>query len=930
MAQLMQDAQAAANKNDRGTAIKHYRQALEIKRTLVDANDPELSNMLHTIGGWYYNSGNYLQAIASFRESLKIRKANYGEVHPEIGKSLNNLGLCHDAIRDFSSAVKYYEESLRVKVLSGEATPASISATYFNMGNSYFFNEDFDRAIQYQSICLAMRLQFMKGNDPRIASVNNSLGVIHFRLEKPDQALEFFFKALKIWEENKKESRDHIQGLMDNIGNCYLIKKMFPEALDYFQRSAGEAKANFGERSLGTARAYYNLGKCYREMHQFDDALEAFRKCLDLRIAFLGNRHPDVESTFYSIALLYQRMDSVDQALRFYDLAFEAAKPKYAESKGYDQMLVNAWADRGHFLLAQYEKTSDASWLTRALESYKRSNEYLQLFREDQSYLSSKIRIAGGAVPVFENHLRTCLLLGEKGMLPDYKARAFDIAEQSKALALFEAMKESEALKTGGIPQSLLDEENRLRFDIAFLERTKHEQLDAGLDPAGPEALALNTQILESQEALWALKDRFEKEYPGYSKLRYDIATVSLDTVQRELLESGQTLLSYMVGDKNIFLFIIQPKKTEVLTIARDFPLERWVTQFRDGIKVYREARTQPPDLLAEGRRQYIEAARVLYDTLFAPAVPYLSDTASLIIVPDGILGLVPFEALLPAAPSKSINFKTYPFLLNEYDITYAYSATLLREMLEHKNAPAPPGTVLAMAPFAKGGKESQQDSLEENARKYLQNASLPDTFWERSGDEKLGPLKYSGDEAFSVARLWEGDFFGGDDATLDRFVQDAGHYRILHLSTHGKADNEGGDYSFLAFSDSRDTGKVAKLYVRDIYNLSLSAELVVLSACETGEGKLERGEGIISLARAFTYAGARSLVTSLWGVDDEATKDLMKYFHLYLRQGKTKDDALRAAKRKVIDDSPRSQHPYYWAGFIGIGDMGAVGVNWK
>jgi CHAT domain-containing protein len=153
-----------------------------------------------------------------------------------------------------------------------------------------------------------------------------------------------------------------------------------------------------------------------------------------------------------------------------------------------------------------------------------------------------------------------------------------------------------------------------------------------------------------------------------------------------------------------------------------------------------------------------------------------------------------------------------------------------------------------------------------------------------------------------------------------------AGDYRILHLATHGRADNRVGDYAFLAFSEIKDSIENELLYVKDLYNLELNADLVVLSACETGIGKLQRGEGIISLARAFAYAGAKSIVTTLWEVNDKSTSELMRYFYRELKLGKDKDEALRLARQRYFDKAaPRGLHPFFWAAFVPVGDMRPV-----
>ncbi len=189
-----------------------------------------------------------------------------------------------------------------------------------------------------------------------------------------------------------------------------------------------------------------------------------------------------------------------------------------------------------------------------------------------------------------------------------------------------------------------------------------------------------------------------------------------------------------------------------------------------------------------------------------------------------------------------------------------------------------------------------------------------------------LQPLAFSGPEVAAAAKLMKGETIAGPAATEERFTSTAGNYRILHLATHGRADNRVGDYAFLAFNEIKDSIENELLYVKDLYNLQLNADLVVLSACETGIGKLQRGEGIISLARAFAYAGAKSIVTSLWSVNDKSTSELMRFFYRELRRGKDKDEALRLARQRLIREATvRNSHPFFWAAFVPLGDMRGV-----
>jgi CHAT domain-containing protein len=185
-----------------------------------------------------------------------------------------------------------------------------------------------------------------------------------------------------------------------------------------------------------------------------------------------------------------------------------------------------------------------------------------------------------------------------------------------------------------------------------------------------------------------------------------------------------------------------------------------------------------------------------------------------------------------------------------------------------------------------------------------------------------MAPLPHSGEEVYAVAKTTGGSAQTGATATKSYFIREAPKYKVLHLATHAQANDRAGDFSFLVFAPQQDQSSGERMYVSEIYGLQLNAELITLSACETGLGQLYRGEGIVSIARAFASAGAHSIVQSQWVVSDAHTKDLMEMFYQNLKAGQPKDVALRKAKQEYLLKFPgESAHPYFWAGFILMGD---------
>ncbi len=314
---------------------------------------------------------------------------------------------------------------------------------------------------------------------------------------------------------------------------------------------------------------------------------------------------------------------------------------------------------------------------------------------------------------------------------------------------------------------------------------------------------------------------------------------------------------------------------------------------------------------------QYADAAYRLYQILVKPVEDQLKN--KVIIIPDGILGYIPFQALLKEKPSVAYRYHSHHYFGNDHRISYSYSATLLKEMRDKQHKNPAPKSLLAVAPYY-DGTEYLLDSLYNEEMKAL---GIDKSLATREGFESL---QHSGLEAKSVSEIWDGDILINEKATEQNFTDMAGQYRQPHMATHGKANDRVAEYAFLAFSEIPDSTENELLYVKDIYNLSLNADLVVLSACETGIGELQRGEGIVSLARAFAYAGAKSIFTTLWSVNDAKTKDLMLNFHNHLKDGDEKDVALWKAQQQFLQrHKGQAAHPFYWAAFVGVGDMGSI-----
>ncbi len=310
----------------------------------------------------------------------------------------------------------------------------------------------------------------------------------------------------------------------------------------------------------------------------------------------------------------------------------------------------------------------------------------------------------------------------------------------------------------------------------------------------------------------------------------------------------------------------------------------------------------------------FIKDAYWCYQNLVVPLMGSHTNINQLIIIADHKLGHLPFELFLTKdASNEGVIFHKLPYLIHQYNISYNYSAALWLESQIHQNTPANNKILAMAASYDKG--DTGQYNLRLPAHNRIRN--------------KLYPLPAAQNEVKRLSKIYKG-YFGFDTlASEGQFKEMAPQFGIIHLAMHGQLNPEFPMLSSLVFTENGDRHENNLLQAYEISNLELQADLVVLSACESGYGKFEHGNGTASLARAFMYAGVPSLIVSLWQVDDLATSKIMSVFYEQLSQGKNKAEALRQAKLSYLENARGIKaHPAYWSPFIQLGNAAPTNIE--
>jgi CHAT domain-containing protein len=851
-------------------------------------------------GRYYVDKGYALLYLGDFKEGrLLIEKGveldinHFGFFHMKTTYALTVEGTFHLHNEDYYQAQECFSrvEEVLDSILVDKQSP-DYGVTYGNLGKIYFYLNQFNKAEKYFQKALYLFERTLVSNHPNLLLALISLGEIYSNLGEYEKSIHYYSLAREtgsenlamidiavligtaqyfggngkyeaaeeylleaeklILKNNDKHLKDHAF-VLELLGENAINRKDHKEAVIYFERAIKGYKALFGNHHNSVARIYAYLGRSHLQMENVDSGLQN----LENGLAILWEPHQN-----------FEKIQSADVWSLLVDLRSKALSFKASSDR--DSVLQRE-ALRGYYLI----------------------EGYYNYLRKNFGAPEDKQLIASYAAGNYKAMVKTASKLFT--IEPDMKQLAYKAVERSKAHALLEGILNSGIVGLDSLYQEAVPVRERLDY-----YRLKLYDAESSGEYDDITIARWKSIIFDLEQQLDQIRESISSSYPiVFESIDENTYTTVLD-VQKDL-EPNNALLEYFVGDSSIFIFRIEKDKYEVKEVKRDFPLEEWVKQLRDNI-------SQPLPFAYEA---YLEVAPKLYEKLVAPVAEGLPER--LVIVPDGILGYIPFEALLMAKPDANNLYaaERLPYLLREHQVSYCYSATLLREMKEKKHRQTPKREMLAVAPF------TTVDTV--------LSSHLDQSDWLAStrSDTLLG-LPYSKAEVDSIQKIFKTDAFYGAEASEAAFVDRAGDYRILHLSTHGKADARVGDYSYLAFYPQPDSLENELLYVRDLYNLQLNADLVVLSACETGTGELQQGEGIISLARAFAYAGAKSIATTLWQVNDQSTQELMVRFYRYLKSGMTKDAALRQAKLDYLDGhNDTGAYPFYWAAFIGVGDMG-------
>ena len=737
------------------------------------------------------------------------------------------------------------------------------------------------------------------------------------------QAIPKFEQAVILYRQAGEKGSEAVSLLA--LGRVYDSLGEKQKALEYYNQALPLYRA-VGDRG-GEALTLNNIGLVYDSLGEIQKALEYYNQALPLR-RVVGDRGGEAR-TLNNIGLVYRSLGEKQKALEYYNQALPLRRV-VGDRGGEATTLTN---------IASLERSQGN--LQAALTLMDSSITILEDLRTKIGSQELRASYFATVQGYYEFYIDLLMQLHQQNPSQGYDALAFHASERARARSLLELLTEANANIRQGVEPKLLEQERTLTQQLNALERRRYELSSSQYTEEQLNEIKQQSQSLLTQ--LDQLKAEIRVTSPRYADLKYP-EPLTLQQIQQQVLDDDTLLLEYSLGEDRSYLWAVSKTSITSYVLPKRREIEAAAQTFRQSLT---------PNSAAN-----LDTGLPLSQMLLAPVANQLGNKR-LLIVGDGALQYVPFAALpIPTSPPAPLDpplpplkrgvgegSPTPPFpsreggqgglgytpLLVQNEIITLPSASTVaiqRRQLQNRPTAAKKLAVVADPIFALNDPRfstTPQQIPETPANSALtraaRNLGLGDTA------KVLDRLQYTGTEAKKILALVpETQHLQALDFDASRTTAtnpNLAQYQIIHLATHGLLDPVNPELSGIVLSlfDQKGKSQDGFLRLHDIFNLNLPAELVVLSACETGLGKEVKGEGLVGLTRGFMYAGSKRVVVSLWSVNDVATSEVMaKFYQKMLQQGQNPVSALRAAQLEMWK-SQQWQSPYYWAAFTIQGD---------
>lgn len=886
-------------KGDYNNALENYTTAYDIALKRKNPEDADLAMFVQNIGIINAQKGEYEKADAAFMRSLQINEKLMKHDDPELSMINLNVGRMKALLNKDNEALQYYNKAEAILMKNTAADHPNFIYIYSNKGQTYVHVADYEKALVYFNKALALANKTLNDKHPQILSLNMNIGYVYEKKKDYKNALKYYLASIPDNTENPSLVKTY-----SNLASLYNSLNDKKKADEYYKKALVLSEKFLGPEhpETGLFLTRYGYFLMYDESNEKE--IEYFNKALAISRKHYGEKSREVSNIYTHIGNYYLIKNDLDASLKYYQKAIIALVPDFNNTdiavnpdiKTVDPelFLVNALNGKSDALNRKKEK----KYLMQSLEAYKLAVKVLDKARSAFQDEESKLMISELSKFNFQKTVELATNLYNLTKDEKYLVEAFDYCDKGKSAVLINSMHELEAQHFGKVPENILALEKDLKLNIGTFKRFIYEEKQK-VKPDANKISGWESRMFDYTVKYDSLNKVLEQNYPEYYKFKYSEPVVALDNIKKAL-EPDRALIEYMLSDSLLYIFAIDNKSFRLYTEMID-------SVFYQDIQSIVSA-TNNNTMFSATEKDFISYSKAgwrLYEKLVKPFSKEFNEK-KLIIIPDGEIGYISFDLLLTSMPDTALmDFRRLPYLIHEKVISYSTSALLQFSGFQQRERKAT-RNLLAMAPsYDNLTTEGKTAFTDENGNKvYL--LPIP-------GVEK----EMEGIKTGMFARKIK-----GADATEARFKKEVAKYNILHLAMHTLINNSQPMLSKLVFYQDNDTVDDGMLNTYELFSMDLNAGLAVLSACNTGNGKLLKGEGIMNLARGFIYAGVPGIVMTMWSVDDESGARIVNKFYQYLEKGMDKDEALRQAKLDLLaEGDPLRSHPFYWAAYVNIGD---------
>jgi CHAT domain-containing protein len=846
------------------------------------------------------DSGRFEKAEELYREVVRL-KETYSRIDSfRLANVYANYSILLSDVWKNDDAMAYLDKAIE---MSDPTDPDNLRVLLMNKGGLLLESNDFKESLDYYNQ--------VERNILKDSIINHKL-LLDIYISKYDlflksNDLDESYKYLKKIITSPYLDRHRLIDLKIKEFELLTLNMQYDKAIALYISMMNQSLAKNNQIEL-------ILNKCillYNHLNKTDEAINIYLELLKNSADNKDFSKVALLSTYNNLANCYDKKKMFREALDYYQKALMVIYPYFKDiDLNSDPKPLTIYEESQNLpvfknkaeVMYKYSRINgDTLSMSTSLEDCLRCINIIQKMRfritsnQSQYVISKKERF------VFNLSQLAAIRKYEETKDKYYLNLAFRVNEEGRAFTLVSAMRNQKAMDFGNIPDKIRKQESELNRQLSLYDELLYKERQKD-QPDSVKMSNWEDQLFITNEQYNKLLNKIEREYPEYYRLRFDDNVSDMYSIMKKI-DKETTLLEYSFLDSFLIIYSTSRKDMSVTLVKTAPGFEDKCLDFLNLLTTQNFSNSATATY-----NRYTSLAQELYSTLIEPVRDKI-DGGNLIIIPDGAISYIPFDALLTSkVPQGRPDYRNLPYLLKDFSVGYSYSSTLHFNPPRHIRIPSE--SILAFAPLYASALDEYTDPNPVRDEKYLDLRMLPGVAIEVN----------------NISKIHKTDAFYNMDARESKFKEMAGRYRILHLAMHTMVDNNDPMLSKLIFTQIPDRGEDGLLHTYEIYNMKLNASMTVLSSCSSGYGKIQPGEGVQSLARGFAYAGCPSILMTLWEVGDLSTVLVMTDFYEFLSRHKTKPQALRESKLNFLAEADELRaNPFFWASYVVIGDSSPI-----